>query len=183
MAEGRGLWSRCESALRLFERAMPELDVAPQILFAIALNESARHGRPWPWTLNDSGRPLFFPSRESAWRAAERIRAVRPDGLDIGLMQIHWRTHASMLGSTWQALDPEHNIRVAAALYRDGYRRTGDIYAAAGRYHSATPEYARPYVQRFIEHYRMARSLGGRVRHESGLIPTLRISTTPAAPN
>lgn len=51
-------------------------------------------------------------------------------------MQVNWRYHHKKLGTPWQALDPFHNMRVAAEILQKEYQNTGDWQTAMGRYHS-----------------------------------------------
>ncbi len=119
-----------------------EHGVPASILYAVALAESGtvvdprRKIRPWPWTLNVSGQGRFFPSRQAASAALQVELADGRESVDIGLMQINWRYHKGRLASPTRALDPYHNLRVAAEILRDCYQRRGDWWAAVGCYHA-----------------------------------------------
>jgi hypothetical protein len=50
-------------------------------------------------------------------------------------------------------MDPEQNALYAAQLVKDHMAQTGDWIAAAGAYHSATPDVAERYLNRFVAIY------------------------------
>ena len=137
-----------------------EHGVPASILYAVALAESgtvvdpSRSLRPWPWTLNVSGQGRFFPSRRAASEALHAVLAAGRESVDIGLMQINWRYHKARLASPTRALDPYHNLRVAAGILRGCYQRREDWWAAVGCYHA--PNNARRaarYQQRVRRHW------------------------------
>jgi hypothetical protein len=153
MAEHRGLWARCESPLRPFSRTARFSGFPAEILYGIAMNETALNGKPWPWTLNVAGRGYYFNDRMSAWRAAEYLRGHDFDMFDIGVMQVNWHYHGHLFANSWDALDPEINQRAAASILAGHLRRTGSLAQAIGRYHSASPNRAKRYVEQFALHY------------------------------
>jgi len=132
-----------------------EQGIPPAIFYAIALTESGREipaqdmRRPWPWTLNVEGHGYTYASRLKAWQALSDWlqRGVR--SIDIGLMQVNWRYHEQKLGEPWHALDPYHNLRVAAAILRACYQSRRDWWSSVGCYHApSNPERARQYRRR-----------------------------------
>jgi hypothetical protein len=99
-------------------------------------------------------RGSIFRPRQSAWRASQVALTETDASVDIGLMQISWRYHQSSLGSSWQALDPYHNLRVAAALLRDCFNERGDWIESAGCYHAPNnPARANRYGRRVQERW------------------------------
>ncbi len=137
-----------------------EHGVPASILYAVALVESgtvvdpSRDTRPWPWTLNVAGQGRFFPSRRAASEVLHAVLAAGSESVDIGLMQINWRYHKTTLLSPTRALDPYHNMRVAAGILRGCYQRREDWWAAVGCYHA--PNNARRaarYQQRVRRHW------------------------------
>ena len=147
-----------------------EQGVPASLLYAVALAESGtvvdarRHRRPWPWTLNVSGQGRFFPSRQAASQALEAELTAGRESVDIGLMQINWRYHKARLASPTRALDPYHNLRVAAEILRDCYRRRGDWWDAVGCYHApSNARRAARYQQGVLGHWqRVAASTQGK---------------------
>ena len=132
-----------------------EHGIPARLFYAIALAESGRtlastsSPRPWPWTLNIAGEGLYFNSRWEAWRALDESLRAGQDSVDIGLMQVNWRFHHDKLQSTWLALEPRHNLRVAASILRACYRQRRDWWLSVGCYHApSNTERASRYQQR-----------------------------------
>jgi len=119
-----------------------EYEIPYSVLYAIALAESGMGSndnsirRPWPWTLNVAGRGHYYSSRKSAWHALNYFLARGEKSIDIGLMQVSWKYHKDKLGNTWQALDPYHNLRIAAVILQDCFKQRRDWWASVGCYHS-----------------------------------------------
>ena len=149
MTEGRGGWA-CAQAVTPFELLHTSVD--PKVLAGIALNESAYHGRAWPWTLNVAGRGYFFRSREDAMGAIRSLIAAGRCDFDVGIMQINWCWHRQRFASPWDALAPAANVRVAEDILNENYSRTHSIAKAIAWYHSANPVPGSAYLARFVRH-------------------------------
>lgn len=147
MTEGRGGWA-CANAVVPFERLHRSVD--PKVLAGIALNESAYHGRAWPWTLNVAGRGYFFRSREDAMGAIRTLIAAGRCDFDVGLLQINWCYHRQRFASPWAALAPATNVRVAEDILNENYSRTHSVAQAIAWYHSANPAPGSAYLARFV---------------------------------
>lgn len=147
-AEGRGLWGECGRALQRFRQMASRSGVPAEVLFAIAMSESGQAGQPWPWTLNVAGEARRFASRTEAWRALRRLAGQGIRRIDIGVMQIDWGFHAARFGTLWEALDPEVNLGVAAAILCSEWQRSGSLAAAIAHYHSADPQSGQHYLAR-----------------------------------
>ena len=137
-----------------------EYGVPPSVLYAIALTESGtrvdakRSIRPWPWTLNVSGQGRFYATRKAAADALAFLLASGRESVDIGLMQVNRRYHRKRLGTPQLALDPYHNLRVAAAILQDCLRGRQDWWEAIGCYHAPNnPSRAARYRGRVFEHW------------------------------
>lgn len=135
--------------------------VPAELLYAVALTESGRSvsegvpRRPWPWTLNIAGQGQFFASRTEAWRALEKAFGDGEERIDVGLMQVNWRYHRTLLKSSWQALEPYANLRAGARILADCYRERREWWASVGCYHSpGDRERARRYRERVLAHWR-----------------------------
>jgi len=146
-AEGRGLWGECGRALQRFRHVAQASGIPPEVLYGIAMTESALAGAPWPWTLNVAGRARRFATRRDAWLALQQLVAEGTRSVDIGLMQVNWHYHRQRFGSLWQALDPDRNQAVAAAILCEEWRRAGSLERAVARYHSADPDVGSRYLQ------------------------------------
>jgi hypothetical protein len=143
-----------------YQQVADAYDLPAEVLYAVALTESARkvdstgNVRPWPWTLNFRGRGHFFSSRDEAETALQRFLEQGRTSVDIGLMQVNWRYHEQRLGSPQRALDPYHNLRVAAEILRDCHQSRQDWWAAVGCYHAPnSPRRAAQYRTRVRAHW------------------------------
>ena len=159
-------WSG-ESVPNGYRDIAAEYEIPYTILYAIALAESGMGSndnsirRPWPWTLNVAGRGYFYPSREAAWDALNSFIARGERSIDIGLMQVSWRFHKDKLGNTWQALDPYHNLRVAAGILQSCFDKRRDWWASVGCYHSpANVVRAQRYRLRVVTHWQRLEASG-----------------------
>lgn len=156
IAEGAGAWA-CASALYPFESSARRRAVPATILYAVAMNESERAGRPWPWTLNVAGRGFYFRTREDAWRAANWLLANGQRNFDVGAMQVSWKHNGARFGSTWEALQPGVNVDVGAAILRENFEASGDWATAVRWYHNRTDVVrGSAYLARFMRHFRRA---------------------------
>jgi hypothetical protein len=124
-----------------YQLAAHDADIPSSVLFAIALQESGIHVhgrlRPWPWTLNIAGTPYRFATRQAACHALLQALA-RHDAkrIDVGLGQTNLGYHGQRFSSPCEALDPDRNLAVTAALLQEHHATSGDWVSAAGRYHS-----------------------------------------------
>lgn len=143
-----------------YQRVATEYDLPPALLYAVALTESGQSAlsegrfRPWPWALNINGEGHYFTSRQEALQALQAALMHTNSSVDIGLMQINWRYHRAALGSAWQALDPYHNLRVAAAILRDCLNEHTNWMQTAGCYHAPNDSTrAQAYASRVQQHW------------------------------
>jgi hypothetical protein len=114
--------------------------IPPKIFFSIAMVESRKKiystkVMPWPWTLNVEGKAYRYMNRKQAWVALNKFVAQEKI-VDIGLMQVNWKYHKSKLRTTWEALDPFHNMRVSAQILQGCYAHKENWWACVGAYHS-----------------------------------------------
>jgi hypothetical protein len=123
------------------------------VLKAISLNETGRKKngafRPWPWTVNMEGKGVWFDSREEAQAYAQKEYDRGARSFDLGCFQINFKWHGENFSSIEQMFDPMANAIYAARFLRDLYAEQGSWEAAAGAYHSRTPEFADRYAARF----------------------------------
>jgi len=166
-----GVWSTmawCGEAVPFGYRTIAaEYEIPYTILYAIALaesgrrlNDSSRH-RPWPWVLNVAGRGYYYPSRQAAWDALKSFIDRGERSIDIGLMQVSWKYHKDKLGNTWQALDPYHNLRIAAVILQDCFKQRHDWWASVGCYHSPKNSVrAQRYRLRVVGHWQRLEANG-----------------------
>jgi len=143
-----------------YQRVAIEYDLPPALLYAVALTESGQSAlsegrfRPWPWALNINGVGHYFTSRQEALQALQVALANANSSVDIGLMQVNWRYHHAALGSAREALDPYHNLRVAAAILRDCLNEHPNWMQTAGCYHAPNDSTrAQAYASRVQQHW------------------------------
>ena len=76
------------------------------------------------------------------------------DNVDIGLMQINWRTWRESLGAlglnAYDLLDAQTNMRVGCLVLAETLSGPGTFLARLGRYHSPRPERGRWYARRVL---------------------------------
>lgn len=148
-----------------YRQVAAEYAIPPQLFYAVALTESGKHIdalgalRPWPWTLNIAGMPTFFTQRRAAERALNRALQSGERLIDIGLMQVNWRYHGLALRDPIVALEPYHNLRVAAKILHACYATRADWWSAVGCYHApSNATLAARYQARVRQHWQ---SVGG----------------------
>ena len=158
-AEAAGDAALCERAIAAGARAV---GVPADVLHAVALTETGRRldGRlqPWPWAVNREGEGFWFASREEALAFARRSLAEQRPSFDLGCFQINYRWHGRNFPSVEAMVEPETGAVYAARFLRDLHAELGSWSAAAGAYHSRTPELAARYRDRFD---RILAGLGG----------------------
>ncbi len=127
--------------------------VPVEVLHAIALTETGRNSggrvRPYPWAINREGQGHWFDSREQALDFARESLAAGRRSFDVGCVQINYRWHGHAFPSIEDMFDPEWTATYAAQFLRTLYEERGDWSAAAGAYHSLTPDLAQIYRARF----------------------------------
>lgn len=127
--------------------------VPVEVLHAVALNETGRKDgkqlRAWPWAINREGKGYWFQSYEEALAFAKQSLAEGRTSFDVGCVQINYRWHGRAFPSLEAMFDPEWTATYAAQFLRTLYEERGDWSAAAGAYHSLTPELAQKYAARF----------------------------------
>lgn len=123
------------------------------VLQAIARTETGRSGasglQPWPWTVNMEGIGKWFATEAEAraYVSSHFRRGAR--SFDVGCFQINYKWHGEAFRSIDEMFDPTLNARYAARFLMQLFEEFGDWSAAAGAYHSRTPEHARSYAAKF----------------------------------
>jgi hypothetical protein len=118
-------------------------------LLAIAVVETGRDMRPWPWTVNLGGEGYWLDDRAEAETLVQEALDLGRTNIDLGCFQLNYRWHAAGFASINAMLDPEENAVYAARYLARHYAQTGDWALAAAAYHSATPDYADRYKARY----------------------------------
>ncbi len=109
-----------------------------EILYCVALVESRRSVGysviPWPWVLNINGRAHFCDSKKEC--ELELSRALdKTETIAIGLMQILWRSHKSIVKDPFLLLDPHFNLDYGARYLKEQSKKSSSWLEAAGYYH------------------------------------------------
>lgn len=173
MAIRSGLWPRLLWAAALVAQAWPALageadaalceraivhgagqaGIPASVLDAVSLTETGRYVggrmRPWPWAINREGQSYWFASRDEALAFARDSLAAGRTSFDVGCFQINYRWHGQGFASLEAMFDQEQGGLYAARFLRDLHGELGSWSAAAGAYHSRTPEFAEIYRARF----------------------------------
>lgn len=131
--------------------------IPDKVLYSLALTESGRNGKPWPWTINYAGKSFYFSDREALHDAMQLLIANGKRNFDVGPMQIHWRYHSGLFQSTWAATDPLTNMMAGAQILLDRYNEYGNWVKAIAAYHSKTEHLGRIYLTNFARNYSKAK--------------------------
>ncbi|MCV2867087.1 transglycosylase SLT domain-containing protein [Defluviimonas sp. WL0002] len=138
---------------RAAEDAARSTGVPVTVLYAITRAETGRGGKgglaPWPWTVNMEGTGRWFDSASEARAYVEQGRARGARSFDIGCFQINHLWHGQAFESVEDMFDPARNARYAAEFLKSLFADTGSWTAAAGAYHSRTPDLSKRYADRF----------------------------------
>ena len=134
-------------------QASRDSGVPIDVMRAITLTETGRRHadgfRPWPWTVNMQGKGVWFDTPDEALAYVEQKYGTGARSFDVGCFQINYKWHGQAFASIAQMFEPAANARYAANLLRSLYGELGSWSAAAGAYHSRTPEFATRYRNRF----------------------------------
>lgn len=123
------------------------------LLPAIARIESGRRVglavHAWPWTLNHSGKGLYFETRAEALAYLRKVVAEGPSNIDVGCMQVNHYWHGANFPSIEVMMDPEANIRYAVRFLKELHVKKGSWEAAVKHYHSPEPDRGARYHRAF----------------------------------
>jgi len=140
----------CERAA---EQAAARTGVPLSVLKAISLTETGRNRggkmRPWPWTVNMEGAGHWFDTEDAARSFVYGHFKRGARSFDVGCFQINYKWHGEHFASIDEMFDPLANALYAARFLKTLHAEKGDWAAAAGAYHSRSPEFADKYAARF----------------------------------
>ncbi len=125
------------------------------LLPAIAMVESGHtdaqgNHAPWPWTLNQGGKSMFFDTKDEALEYLQSAVSSGVTNIDVGCMQLNWKWHAQAFSSLDQMFDPVANTRYAARFLRELQSRLGSWEVATAAYHSTDPARGQAYLQKVV---------------------------------
>lgn len=141
-------WALC---LEAAAEAAQANGVPYDVLLAVALVETGRDGKPWPWTVNIGGEGHWLATAADAADLVKQALDAGTTNLDLGCFQLNLYWHAQNFTSIEDMLDPIRNATYAAGYLAEKFGETGDWSLAAAAYHSATPDLADAYQVRFAE--------------------------------
>ena len=120
------------------QRAEKKYKIPRGLLMAIAMVESGKNGRPWPWALNVGGEGIYPATYEEATRyLRQNDGTARPD-VAVGCMQVYVAYHGKKFSAPEWMLHPEYNVAYAAQLLRKLYATHGNWTEAVAFYHAST---------------------------------------------
>ena len=135
------------------QTASSESGVPLAVMRSITRTETGRTRdgalQPWPWTVNMEGLGKWFDTEDAARAYVFKHFKRGARSFDVGCFQINYKWHGQAFHSIDEMFDPLANARYAARFLTQLFEETGDWSAAAGVYHSRTPEYATRYRARF----------------------------------
>ena len=155
-----------QDCARLAADAGAQAGLPDGLLPAISLVEAGRgDGKggvaPWPWTLNEGGKGMYFDTREEALAYLKEAVDRGVTNIDVGCMQLNWKWHSAGFETPEDMIDPARNTRYAARFMVELYNRLGSWDVAASAYHSTNPDRGRRYlakVQAAQQSFRLAPS-------------------------
>lgn len=148
-------FAAAQDCARLAASAGAEAGLPDGLLPAISLVEAGRgDGKggiaPWPWTLNEGGKGMYFDTREEALAYLKEALARGVTNIDIGCMQLNWKWHSAGFASPEDMIDPVRNTRYAARFMTELHARLNSWEVAAAAYHSTDPERGQRYLEKVM---------------------------------
>ena len=122
-------------------------------------------GNPWALHVGIGKGYAFYPRNQAEARRYLAVSLALTDNVDIGLMQVNWRTWGKAARShglgPYDLLDPQTNLWMGCRILAEALATGGRFEARLGRYHSRGPERGRWYARRVLA---AAREIEGRGR-------------------
>ena len=94
---------------------------------------------PWPWTLNDQGKGLFFDTKQAAVDYLQEAVSAGDHSVDAGCMQVNTKWHMDGFFELADMLDPVQNADYAASFLLDLHAAHQSWDGAVKHYHSSDP--------------------------------------------
>ena len=111
-------------------------------------------GNPWALHVGIGKGYAFYPRSVAEARRFLAVSLALTDNVDIGLMQINWRTwreSVKALGlDAYDLLDAQTNMKMGCRILAEALSGRGAFMARLGRYHSLRPERGRWYARRVM---------------------------------
>lgn len=152
----------------VFEKAGDKFNVDPQLIYSIAIVESAvasedfgrKYINPYPFALR-TDKPYYPKTRSEANRVLKSLLR-KNKSVDVGLCQINTLWHGYRVSKITDLLDPQINANVAAKILSESIEKyPNDAVTAIGAYHSTDPARARRYAQSVLRVYTRIKLIDG----------------------
>lgn len=134
------------------------------VVEGIILVESG--GNPWALHVGIGRGYSFYPGSEREARRFLAVSLALTDNVDIGLMQINWRTWRESVRAlgldAYGLLDAQTNMEMGCRVLAQALSGRGPFLARLGRYHSLRPDRGRWYARRVLAAARELEPEGGR---------------------
>ena len=121
-------------------------------------------GNPWALHVGIGKGYSFYPRSAAEARRFLAVSLALTNNVDIGLMQINWRTwrqSVRALGlNAYDLLEAQTNMKIGCLILFEALSGRGSFLARLGRYHSHRPGRGRWYARRVIAAAREVESGG-----------------------
>ena len=111
-------------------------------------------GNPWALHVGIGKGYGFYPRSAAEARRLLTVALALTDNVDIGLMQINWRTWRGSVRAlgldAYDLLDAQTNLEMGCRVLAQALSGRGPFLARLGRYHSRRPERGRWYARRVM---------------------------------
>ena len=111
-------------------------------------------GNPWALRVGIGKGYSFYPGTRVEARRFLAVSLALTDNVDIGLMQINWRTWRESVRAlgldAYDLLNAQTNMRMGCRILAEALSGRGTFLARLGRYHSPRPERGRWYARRVL---------------------------------
>lgn len=136
--------TNCKEIISYFESYY---SIPKGLLSAIAMVESKQS----PWAINSNGKSKICRSKSEALIYFNQLRSKKYTNINVGCMQINYRSHRHQIKSPELLLNPYNNISYAANYLVKLKNRYGSWDLAVKYYHSPEDYYQRIYLKKVNE--------------------------------
>ena len=141
------------------EKYGKQFNIPDKLLTSISLVESGIKKNDnfvsWPWTLNVSGKPMFFDNKDDVLSFLKKN--YKNKNIDVGCMQISIKYHMDKFDSIENMLDPDSNVKYAAKFLKKLFIKYKRWNEAISRYHSSVPARKEKYLNRVKNYWQDVR--------------------------
>ena len=146
----------------LSDRACGIVGLPSSVVEGIITVESG--GNPWALHVGIGKGYAFYPRSAAEARRFLAVALALTDNVDIGLMQINWRTWREAVRAlgldAYDLLEAQSNMKTGCLILVEALSGRGTFLARLGRYHSHRPERGRWYARRVMAAAREVESGG-----------------------